>query len=631
MEKEKLDGKFTKLLSERRKNKNNYTRQLTPEEEEKQIIEWTTFYRRNWEIYAKEELGLNTLHDFQKYAIHQMGVSETFFEQCSRGLSKSWMAGLGGTIQCMLYPYSEVVLTATTIKTATKMVKEKIEKELCTKLSPKLRWLYQNGQIKFTYSQEEVRVDFLFNGSWFKVLPEVESSAGERSCFLIFEEVRMAKQYYVDRIFMPMSRARQAQFLELDEYKDKNGKPLQMYIEPCKKIYLTSTSYKYEWFFQRWKKVAEGFFNRDSSVRYNILAGDIYTALYHGIKTQQDYDEYKSTMSDAEFRMEILNEPIGEVEGSYYNLEEFKRNAVILDGFIPPTNEEYVFKYLKGAIPCFRERNEKEVRAIFVDFAFTDTVKASQKNDNTIIGCISGYPNEDGTQMIRNVEYMESFSGGKKDESILRIRELFDMYEADTLLIDLRNGGEDRFIDLTKPFYHEEWGKELQGFGIIEDNTMLERFVESSKVENLRSRVVDQNPRNVVIPVIGTDERNNNFHISMKKALENNRIRFLMEERQVKIEMEDNEDFLMLNAEDMVRRLIGHIQVNMMMEEAVKLKKELARGYIKLKEPNSVSDTKDRIVATEYGNYYMELLELKMIKDSQKPDFDVNKWSCLAM
>ena len=69
----------------------------------------------------------------------------------------------------------------------------------------------------------------------------------------------------------------------------------------------------------------------------------------------------------------------------------------------------------------------------------------------------------------------------------------------------------------------------------------------------------------------------------------------------------------------------------MMMEEAVKLRKELARGYIKLKEPNAVADTKDRIVATEYGNYYMELLELKMIKDSQSTSFDVDKWSCLAM
>ena len=627
---EKIDGKYTKLLMERRKNKSNRVKALSLEEQKEQDKKWMTFYRRNWEVYATEELGL-FLYPFQQYTIHQMGASEVFFEQCSRGLSKTFMADLGATIQCMLYPYSEVVLTATTIKTATKTVKEKIETELCTKYSPKLRWLYKKGLIKFTYSQEEVRVDFLFNGSWIKVLPEAESSLGERSCFTIFEEVRKSKRYFVDRVFLPMSRPRQAQFLKLPDYQDKDGNPLPMYVEPAKTIYLTSTSYKHEWFFNRWKMVVEGFFNQDSSVRYNILCGDIFTALEHGIKTQQDYDTYKKTMSDAEFRMEILNEPIGEVEGSYYTLEEFKRNAVILDGFIPPTPEEWVFKYCKGDIPCFREKVSGEIRVIYVDFAFTDTVKSSQRNDNTIIGCMSGYPNEDETVLLRNCEYMESFSGGQKDESILRIRELFDMYEADVLLIDLRNGGEDRFIDLTKPYYHEVWGKELQGFGIYDDNTILERFVESSKVENLRGRVVDHNPRNVVIPVIGTDERNNNFHISMKKALEKNVIRFLMDEMQVKQELEDNIDFLQYTPEQNMRRLLGHIQINKMMEEAVKLEQELVRGYIKLKEPNSVTYTKDRIIATEYANYFMEQMELKMIKNKNTTGFEVSKWSCLAM
>lgn len=196
----------------------------------------------------------------------------------------------------------------------------------------------------------------------------------------------------------------------------------------------------------------------------------------------------------------------------------------------------------------------------------------------------------------------------------------------------LRNGGEDRFIDLTKPFYHEEWGKDMQGFGIIDDNVILERFCESSKIENLRSRVVDSTPRNVVIPVIGTDERNNNFHISMKKALENNKIRFLMDEMQVKRELEENdEDFLIMESEEYVRRLIGHIQMNKMMEEACQLKQELARGFIKLKEPNAVSYTKDRIIATEYANYFMELKELEMIKNKQSNNFDINKWSCLAL
>jgi len=54
-------------------------------------------------------------------------------------------------------------------------------------------------------------------------------------------------------------------------------------------------------------------------------------------------------------------------------LEDFKTNAIIVDGFVPPTPEEYVLQYLKGEIPYFREKKEDEKRIIFVDFAFADT------------------------------------------------------------------------------------------------------------------------------------------------------------------------------------------------------------------------------------------------------------------
>ena len=79
-----------------------------------------------------------------------------------------------------------------------------MEKELCGGFSPKLKYLYDNGYIKFKYSEEETSVNFTFNGSKILVLPEVEASAGERATLLVFEEVRLSKANIVNRIFMPM-------------------------------------------------------------------------------------------------------------------------------------------------------------------------------------------------------------------------------------------------------------------------------------------------------------------------------------------------------------------------------------------------------------------------------------------
>ncbi|MGL5689408.1 MAG: hypothetical protein ACRDD8_01200, partial [Bacteroidales bacterium] len=321
------------------------------------------------------------------------------------------------------------------MKTAKKMVTEKMERELCGKFSKKLKWMVDNKYITFKYDQEEIIVTFTFNGSWIKVLPETESSRGERSTCLVFEESRLLKKTSVDSIFMPMRHARVPLYRTKAEYASDNR-----LVENAKVIYLTSTRYKYEWFWKSWVNTTNDWFN-NTKQRYGIFCGDIETSIFHNFVTRDDIEVAKKDMSDSDFRMEYLNEPIGEVEGSFFELESFKKNSVIKNPFLPPTSEDFIFKYLKGEIPYFREKKEEEKRALFIDFSFSDTVKRTQSNDLTVIGCGSCFPTEKHDHMFRNCEAMETLSGGKKDESILRIRELFYLYQADYIIVDIRNGG----------------------------------------------------------------------------------------------------------------------------------------------------------------------------------------------
>ena len=428
------------ILLSKRKQEKEKVKPLTKEERKRQVKKWTTFYRRNWNIYAKKELGIS-LYFFQEVIVYLMGVSQVFFLMCGRGLSKSFLSALASFIQCCLYPNSEVVLTATTIKTAKKMVKNKMEGELCGAFSKKLHWLYENGHIEFHYNNEDIRVDFKFNNSWILILPEADSSRGERATTVILEECRLLKKHMVDGVFLPMRHARRADYLQLPQYQtDKR------LVEKAKIIYLTSTRYKHEWFWQRWKSITESMFDEKVTIPYNIFAGDVETAIHHNLFSQDDYDIARKDSSEMEVDMEYRNIPQGEIEGAYYSLQLFRENSIITESFIPPTPEEYIAKYLRGDIPYFRQPKKGELRTIYVDFAFSDSVKKNQDNDNTIIGCMSGYPSSSKDSILRNCEYMETFSGGKKDESILRIRELFYLYEADVLLVDLRNGGEDRWV-----------------------------------------------------------------------------------------------------------------------------------------------------------------------------------------
>lgn len=597
-------------------------RKLTPDERKRQVRNWCTFYRRNWNIYAKYELGIS-LKPFQEIMIYLMGISNVFYMMCGRGLSKTFLAALGGFIKCLLYPHSEVVLTATTIKTAKKMVKNKMEDELCDRFSPKLKWMKEQGLIKFKYDTEEIRVDFSFNGSWILILPETDSSRGERANTLIFEECRLLKKNMVDSVFLPMRHARVPSYRLKPEYaKDPR------LVEQAQIIYLTSTRYKHEWFWNAWKVCVNNFFASKRLV-YNVFAGDVLTAIYHKFMTQEDYDIAKRESSDIEIRMEYLNEPQGEIEGSFYTLQMFNSNRIIKQAFVPPTTEEYITEYGRGEFPWFREKEEDELRVLYIDFAFTDTVNANATADNTVIGCMSGYPNENKTRYLRNCDYMETYAGSEKDESLLRIRELFFYYDVDAILCDLRNGGEDRWQDLSKSYFHEELGIQMSGLGIYDDDDIVNFFCDKSKADNLRSRTVDTNALKVVIPVIGTDERNNNYHLAMKSALQHHIIRFPVDEMTAKEDMIEKGVYNTLSPNQKMRKLLGHVQIDIMIiDEAIKLQQVIKKGFISLVVAGR--NKRDRIVACEYANYFFHLKELAMIKAQQQPEWDIRDWRVWA-
>ena len=64
-----------------------------------------------------------------------------------------------------LYPYSEVIITSSTVPQANKLVEKKIRDELIKKLSPYLLYMYEKEYLVLTksddgYKIEEVLVEF---------------------------------------------------------------------------------------------------------------------------------------------------------------------------------------------------------------------------------------------------------------------------------------------------------------------------------------------------------------------------------------------------------------------------------------------------------------------------------------
>lgn len=169
-------------------------------------------------------------------------------------------------------------------------------------------------------------------------------------------------------------------------------------------------------------------------------------------------------------------------------------------------------------------------------------------------------------------------------------------------------------------------GLQFSGLGIYDDDTILSFFCDKSKVDNLRSRTVDPNASRAVIPVIGTDERNNNYHLAMKSALQNHTIRFPVDEMTAKESLIEEGVYNTLSSNMKMRKLLGHVQLDIMIiDEAIKLQQVIKKGFVALVVAGR--NKRDRIVACEYANYFFHLKELEMIKNKTTNDYsDMSQW-----
>lgn len=112
-----------------------------------------------------------------------MGISDIFFAICTRGAAKSFLVGLGALCCFDLWPYSEIVITSSTLGQAAKLVEKKIRDEIIKKLSPYLLYKYEHEYIVITKSASSGGDGFMIenklNGSTIKVLPCLDSARGK--------------------------------------------------------------------------------------------------------------------------------------------------------------------------------------------------------------------------------------------------------------------------------------------------------------------------------------------------------------------------------------------------------------------------------------------------------------------
>ena len=578
------------------------------QEIEDNVIEWVTLFRRNWDIFAEFFLGI-PLKPYQRVALHEIGVSDTFFWRAGRNGAKSFVTAIAALCKLLLYPNCWIVVTASTVDQANKIVKDKIEQEIIRKLSPYLYYLVEKGWIKIGNPNDGCVIDCLLNNSKLTVLAPVPSSRGSRSNFTIYDEVAVMKKSDIDQIFEGMLFPRQAAYLNNPKYSNN-----PRWTEESKAIYLTSSRYKYQWWYRLWKDCVTGHYMDKRSV-YNIFATDYFDNIANGLKTWGDFRRAKRTMNDYDFRMEMLNEAIGESEDAYFTLKEFKENQELKQCFRPPT----LVDLYSDAPLSMCEKPPTEVRLIVADLAFSGS-HGQTKNDNSVFMCMSLHWKK--YRFERHLDYIETKPGGGANKVVQRLKELFQDYQADYLAFDIRNGGEAVYDYLSSATEYPErdifWNP--CGFTIADDMSL--QVMSQSKIEELRSRTVDSNALHCLIPIAGSRELNSVAWQSLKKQLDTNNIKLLISMQDAEKELVDSGEYFNLTSEQYADKLAPYGQTDMLVKECVELNAEFNGGLVRLTE--NPGGYKDRAVVFAYANLIAERLDTKYAKSFSQTEVDLS-------
>lgn len=578
-------------------------RKPTQSEIEENIIEWTTFYRRNLDLFTIDILEIN-LKLFQRQLLLELQEGEVSDVVTSRGLSKTFMTAIFAMDMALLYSNQEILITSFTLSQSNLIISDKIDKELshpATGISPVLRQLRADGWFKFKKDKntDAEYIEFANNSKIFAVNCG-ESARGKRSTIIITDECVLIKKKDYQGMIEPTQRPRPF-----------NGRPSDYKEEP-KQVFLTSAKTKTNWFWKHLVSCVNGHYN-DKNIKYNFYAGDIFTAVANGIQSKMQYIQRKKNVDDMSFAQEYLNEFLGNSEKSLFKFEDFDKNQNIVECFLPRNVEQIIL----GEENTY-DFKDGWVRCISVDIA----VASGNENDMSVFVFFEVNPN---TGIIR-FPCIKTFSGLNSIKQAILMKRWFYEYKASYFIMDCNGVGLPIYDLLTVETVDVEVGAVYPAWSVCEDKSLQ---IASDKVVNDRiQRTISTDIESVIIPFVGTTEINSQMHLLMRKNLKDGKINLLIDDAEAQVTKEDkNPSFVLKSPEEKAELLDPYLQTRLMVNESVSLEMKLMEnGSIKLQEANRM-DTKDKYIACAMANFLGDKIYNKHSKDSYGSDFDIDDFS----
>jgi hypothetical protein len=565
---------------------------ITADAMDRQRIErlkaWISFYRWNLCFFVEHYMGVS-LYPYQRFWINLISRSTEFLGVASRASAKSWLIAVYCIARCILYPGTTVALASSTKAQAGLIISDK-----CVALHNSHPNIARET-VSITTNQNKWEMVFK-NGSKINVVVSGEGGRGHRSNVTVLEERRLIPSIIIDSIIRPFLVSRQTPYMKKAEYFS-----IEEFKEEPQEIIITSAHYKSAEWYPEAKKFIKMIANGDPDTKAIFL--DYTISLLHGIKTKKQMIREKETLDPITFGMEYGNIPFSESNTSFYKMELFNRN--IKRSWRPVTDEIFISeKKNQYDIPKLPD----EYRIVGVDVA----MKPGRTNDNTIIVCARLFPTRKGWQT--EICYMESHNGRNTNIQALRIKQISEEFQANTLVLDVANAGTPLFDVLSSITKDEVRGKEYPAYTVMENN---QGWIDEKLWEDLRDRTLGADAVPCVFPISATSTLNSTIAVSFKDRLRRKLISFLVDDNTEEeyLIKAGNRDILDQSDSGIRAYLLqAHLQTSLLINECISLETTFIGGLVKLTEGTGAR--KDRFSAVSYVNYFISKMDIELLKEA---------------
>lgn len=570
------------------------------------VMAWCSFWRRNLHLFVIDYLKLS-LYPYQQIAIYKMGISNFICMIASRNDAKSFIIALYACCRCILYPGTLFVIGSATKGQSKLMVSAKIQDELMQWSKPLAAEIE-----KVSTSVNDTYVKFR-NTSKIIVYTANDNARGNRSHASCREEFRQIDKKIEDSVISPFQTVRNRPYMRKNIGNKLYG-DIPILQENPVDIYISSSWIDDgNWMWGIVDQAFTGMLKNDGSV---LLTFDESITLKHHLKTMKQMKREKKKQDPVTWKTEFLNLKVKDSLSSYFTYKMLMNRQVSKHVFYPRNILDFKNnRKNKYAIP----KQDNEIRVISNDIAFV----AGEKNDNSVYSCIRAIPENityetnNGSIEIRQgyrrqYPYIESNQIGDTTKQAIRIRQLYEDFESDFIVIDTRNGGLQVLYTLEKVLYDEERGVEYSPLCCMNN-------------EDYAKVCIDPGAKKCIYAINATQILNSDIAIAFRKNLVENKIDFLVNFNTAKEEiLQNNKEYIEeIDVEKQVEFERPFLETQAMISECAELQYEKMpqTGIIKIQEKGK--NRKDRYTSCSYGSHFIDQLELDMLASSSDYEYSV--------